>query len=135
MSSSVLFDEVTDSMTVERWKNVKKNALLWRGLDKFGEVYDTVEWDEGPVGQHVHDTCRLNLCNTKKLEQANKRQKKREVDECQPQSSSMSDVCPPTAAPAAKRLRSSLGLIHEKTKCVWCCKTETTKHPDKLKLI
>ena len=48
--------------------------------------------------------------NTKKLEQAQKRQKKREVD------------------PAAKRLRSSLGQIHDKNKCVSCCKPESAKH-------
>ena len=31
----------------------------------------------------------INLCNKRKLEQANKRQKKREVDECLSQSSSI----------------------------------------------
>ena len=46
-----------------------------------------------------------------KTGQANKRQKNREVDECQSQFSSVSDTCFPAAAPAAKRLRSSLGLI------------------------
>ena len=61
-------------------ENVKKKGLLWRRLDTFGEVYDAVEWDEGPVGQHVHDTCMLKLCTTKKLEQVKRRQRKREVD-------------------------------------------------------
>ena len=38
--------------------------------------------------------------------------------------------------PPAKRLRSDLGQIHDKTKCVWCCKPESAKHPDtKLVLI
>ena len=35
----------------------------------------------------MHDSCRLMFSNTKKLEQAQKRQKKREVDQCQSQSS------------------------------------------------
>lgn len=48
----------------------------------------------------------------------------------------MSDVCSPTVTPAAKRLRSSLGLMHDKAKCVWCCKTESARHPEsKLVLI
>ncbi len=119
-----LFDEATDSISsIERWDNIKKKSLLWSGLDKFGNVHATVDWDRCPAGQGVHDSCRLTLCNSKKLEQAKERQKKQEF-RCQSQSSSMSDVCPPAAAPAAKRLRSSLGPIHGRTKCVWCCKTD-----------
>ena len=88
-------------------------------LDKFGDVHATVDWDKGPVGQYVHNTCMLTFSNTKKLE---KRQKKREADESQSHFSSVSEVCPPDVAPLAKRLRSSLGVIHDKTKCVWYCK-------------
>ena len=40
----------------------------------------------------MHDSCRLMFSNTKKLEQAQKRQKKREVDQCQSQSSSIAEV-------------------------------------------
>ena len=36
--------------------------------------------------------CRLMFSNTKKLELAQKRQKKREVDQCQSQSSSIAEV-------------------------------------------
>ena len=59
--------------------------------------------------------CRLMFSNTK-LEQAQKRQKKHEVDQCQSQSSSIAEVSSQDEAPAAKRLRSSLGLIHDKNK-------------------
>ena len=71
---------------------------------------------------------RLMFSNTKKLEQAQKRQKKCEVDQCQSQSSSIAEVSSQDEAPAAKRLRSSLGQIHDKNKCVWCCKPESAKH-------
>ena len=58
------------------------------------------------------------------------------MDECQSQSSSIAEVSSQDEAPAAKRLRSSLGLIHDKNKCVWCCKPESEKHPEsKLLLI
>ena len=124
-------DEATESITsIERWENLKKKSLLWSGLDKFGDVYANVDWDKGPVGQCVHDACRLTLSNANKLEQAKKRQRKREIEDNQCQSSSLSDVCSPAPAPASKRLRSSLGVIHDKTKCVWCCKTESAKHPE-----
>ena len=67
---------------------------------------------------------RLMFSNTKKLGQAQKRQKKREVDQCQSQSSSIAKV----SSQDDKRLRSSIGLIHDKNKCVWCCKPESAKH-------
>ena len=50
-------------------------------------------------------------------------------------------VCPscssfPTATPPAKQLQLTLGPIHDKAKCVCCCKTESAKHPEsKLALI
>ncbi len=47
----------------------------------------------------MHDSCRLTFSNTKKLEQAQKRQKKHEVDECQSQSSSI-EVSSQDEAPA-----------------------------------
>ena len=113
-----LCNEAADAISKESWVSLEKKALLWSGLDKFGDVHATVDWGKGPIGQCVHDTCRLNLSSTKKLEQATVRQKKRELNECQAQSSSVPRVPSPTAPPAAKRLRSTLGVIHDKTKCV-----------------
>ena len=72
---------------------------------------------------------RLTLCNSKKLEQAKKCHTQERLDEAQSQCSSISNVCSPNEVPAAKRLRSNLGVIHDKTKCVWCCKAESTKNP------
>ncbi|KAK7063262.1 hypothetical protein SK128_016857 [Halocaridina rubra] len=93
-------DEVIDSITsTEKWENLKTKALLWRGLDKFGDVYGTVDWDKGPVRQYVYDTCRLTLSSGKKLEKTINRQRKWEVDESQGQSSSKSNDCFPAAAP------------------------------------
>lgn len=79
---------------------------------------------------------RLTLGNARKLEQAKKREQKRVLDEGQSQSSPSAEVSSPAIAPPAKRLQSSLGLIHDKMKCVWCCKGESPKHPEtKLSLI
>ena len=131
-----LCDEATDSISsIERWENIKEKALLWSGLDKFGKVYATVDWHKGPTGLCVHSTCALTLWNAKKLEQAKKRQKKEEANQCQSQSLSTSvpaAALSPTATPPAKRLRSTVGPIHDKAKCVWCCKTESAKHPESL---
>lgn len=72
-----LCNEATDAIVhLESWENLKQKALLWSGLDKFGNVYATVDWDKGPGGQCVHKACKLTLWNVNKLQQAKKRQKK-----------------------------------------------------------
>ena len=45
----------------KRWDNLKNRALLWRSLDKFGEVYDTVEWHKGAKGYVMHENVELLL--------------------------------------------------------------------------
>ena len=61
---------------IERWESIRQKALLWKGLEVFMNALG--------VG-HVCmiPACRLMFSNTKKLGQAQKRQKKREVDQCQ----------------------------------------------------
>ena len=51
---------------------MKEKVLLWSGLDMFGDVHATVDWDKGPVGEYVINTCMLTFSNTKKLGQAKK---------------------------------------------------------------
>ena len=68
----------------------------------------------------------------------NRPPKKREVNECQAAiicvSCSFSNCASSSQTPAIYSRGD--GVIHDKTKCVWCCKTEMAKHPEsKLKLI
>jgi len=75
-----LCDKANDSISlIERWETIKQKALLWSDLDKFGNVYATVDWDNGPAGQCVHDLSRLTLCNSNKLEQAKKRHTQKDL--------------------------------------------------------
>ena len=54
--------EATDAIgTVESWTNIKEKAQLWSGLDKFGDVFESVDWENGPGKQCVHKTCKLTL--------------------------------------------------------------------------
>ena len=72
-----LCNAATDAITSDkRWVNLKKKALLWSCLDKFGDIYKTVNWENGPSRKYIHDSCRLTICNSKKLEQAKTWQKK-----------------------------------------------------------
>ena len=62
----------------DRWNNFKDQALLWRGLDRFGEVYDTVDWKKGDTGYVMHDKCRMIFMTKRRLEQAKKRKEKQD---------------------------------------------------------
>jgi len=129
-----LCDKANDS--ISSIETIIQKALLWRDLDKFGNVYATVDWDNGPVGNvsmiHVCSPCVIPR-NWSKLR---KDTHKKDLTKLKSQCSSISNVCSPAEVPAAKRLQSNLGVIHDKTKCVWCCKTESTKNPGtKLALI
>ena len=32
-------------------------SLNWKGCDRFGNVYDSVDLELGPLGKHVHASC------------------------------------------------------------------------------
>ena len=116
-----------DNLGKEAWEKLKLKAFNWKGLDMFGNVYDTVNWQQGPSGKHVHGNCRFDISSSDKLNRAKTRQQKRERD-------SASHECPDDhdlAGPAPKCLRSSVGIVHNKNLCVWCMKPEDTKHPER----
>jgi hypothetical protein len=46
-----------DNLRKEAWEKLKLKAFNWKGLDMFGNVYDTVNWQQGPSGKHVHGNC------------------------------------------------------------------------------
>ena len=41
-------DEAADAISTESWDSLEKKALLWSGLDKFGDVHATVDWVKVP---------------------------------------------------------------------------------------
>ena len=46
-----LCDKAIDSISlIERWETIKQKALLRSDHDTFGNVYVTVDWDNGPAG-------------------------------------------------------------------------------------
>ena len=65
----------------------------------------------------------MTLFNARKLEQAKTRQLKQAQQNTDSHSQHTSEPASSAiAAPPTKRLRSSMGPIHDRTKCVWCCK-------------
>ena len=39
--------EGIDKITFDKWSKILTNAKEWKGLDKFGEVWDTTNWEDG----------------------------------------------------------------------------------------
>ena len=67
-----------DSISKETWDKLKLKAFNCKGLDKFGNVYDTVDWEMGPCGKHLHSNCRFDISSSDKLNRSKTRQQKRE---------------------------------------------------------
>ena len=113
----------TDTISIERWSKLKEKTKEWRGLDKFGCVYETTQWDQSEERIYIHTNCYLTLSSKRTLEQAKKRKKDRDSDEKPtsiPQDEREQEFQP--SSPKPKRLRSSIGgPLHQQGKCVCVC--------------
>ena len=52
-----------DKITDDKWTKIKANAEQWRSLDRFGDVWDNVNWDNGQHGLYMHNSCYISLCS------------------------------------------------------------------------
>ena len=43
-------DEFEKAIKTIDWENLKVKASKWKGLDKYSDVYDSVDWEEGYAG-------------------------------------------------------------------------------------
>ena len=67
-------DEIR-SFTQEQWDNFKLTALKWKDLDKFGDVCERINCENGP--QNIcHRNCVSYMQTSRKLEQTKNRSKK-----------------------------------------------------------
>ena len=119
--------DIVNNISSVKWDNFRKKSELWQDLDIFGNVYTSVNWDNGPTGFSYHENCKIDFTSSRKLEQAFGRKDKLSSSEnCDTPSTSQIDH--ELQVPAAKRLRSSLGVVHDKNLCVWCRKCDDPKH-------
>ena len=58
-----------DKITLDKCSKIQTNAKEWKGLDKFGDVWDTTNWEDGQQGRFTHNSCYITLCSLKKREQ------------------------------------------------------------------
>ena len=62
------------------WENLKIKGSKWKGLDKYSNVYDSVDWEEGSAGFVWHKSCEIEICGERKLQQALNRKRKNDVN-------------------------------------------------------
>ena len=69
-------DEDKSNLSAEAWERMKDKAKDWKDLPKFGNVYDTINWEAGPNGVFFHKRCRTALASQRGLQQAVRKKKK-----------------------------------------------------------
>ena len=117
----------------DSWNNMKIQVQARHGLDKFGNVYEQFEWENGPVGIYFHKTCRTVFASQRTLEQVKGRKNNLEVlsitspIEC----AETSKECSAHMPEKSRLHRSSTGPLHDKDLCVWCMKPEDCKHAER----
>ena len=114
----------TDNISDSKWESLQSNFKNWSRLDKFGDLYSTIPWKDGPKSYYMHQTCYFSISSSEKLAKAEQRKKEQSDNaQCSSQTSvsempNHSDEEKEQQLPT-KRLRSSLcGPFHNKIKGV-----------------
>lgn len=124
-------DEDKSNLSAEAWERMKDKAKDWKDLPKFGNVYDTINWEAGPNGVFFHKRCRTALASQRGLQQAVRKKEnlqKQLTEETQGMHSQEQQQ-------SSGRSSRSSGLLHGKQLCIWCMKPEDLKHSNKLCII
>ena len=68
-----------ETISEERWKNLKAKSKEWIGLDHFGDIYNKTNWDTDRESSYLHELYLAKIGWKKDLESAMKRACKREL--------------------------------------------------------
>ena len=107
----------------EKWENFRLAAKKWSGLDTYGDVFIKTDWKSGWEGKFWHKMCKLNISTEKKLKQALKRKEAAKSPDEKSDDAVNEDERPAT--------RKSVGIIHDKSACIWCTRGYDERHPDR----
>ena len=120
-----------DEITLKKWKNTEDQSKKWIGLDTFESVFTAVDQKLDPAGLFMRD---IRLCRARKLAQTEKRKEKQSQNVVSQDEISFNSSTTVTnksfSSPQPKRTQSA-GIIHDKTKCIWCFKGPDQKHPNR----
>ena len=58
-----------------QWKNFKKTSMQWKELDKYGGIYDGIDWEKSPIHEQsiFHRKCVTCMQTSAMLTQAKNR--------------------------------------------------------------
>ena len=123
--------ELIDKTTLKKWKNRKQKSKKWASLDTFESVFTTVDWKLWLTGLFMHDSCCIKLCSPRKLYQEEilkEKQLQSVVSEDRSSCSSSTTVTDESfSSPPPKRTHTA-GIVHNKTKDIWCFKFLPSEH-------
>jgi len=122
-------DEDRSNTTPEMWANLKSLALQWHGHDRFGTVYETVNWDGRPKNVFFHQVCKITLFSKRHVQLAKTRHGKAAAAKEILVEEQSSSGATPAPTEISRRLSRTSGPIHDKNLCVWCMKARDEKHP------
>ena len=84
----------SDIISQAKWESLQSKTRNWSGLDKFGSVYESTSWKDGPRDHYMHQSCYISISSSDKLEKARQRKsKEHEIDQC-PLTTSSSETQP-----------------------------------------
>jgi len=66
-------EDSLDGISSGKWQSLQEKAANWQGLDRFGNVYESVNWEKGHKDLYMHKECYLTVSSKRKLQQAEKR--------------------------------------------------------------
>ena len=121
-------------LTLTSWKALREKSKLWVGLDRFGECYDTISWENQGTDNCLHQSCKLWMYSKRLLEQAIKRKKLKDNDILEPTQMQV-DIQTSHNQSARVPTRETTGQLHKKDCCIWCMMPEDKRHKGILKLI
>ena len=107
-----------DKITLKKWKNIEGQSKKWTGLDILESVFTTADWNLGPTGLSMHDSCYIKLCSPRKLTQAEKRKQKQLqhiVSEDESGFKSNTAVTDNSFSSLPNERTHTVGIVHDKT--------------------
>ena len=114
------------------WESLQKKSELWVGLDTFGKVAETVNWNASPCSYFMHTQCKIKLYNSRALDQAKKRKEKLESATHGSEENDEKDQVQLKDDNSTRSTRKSFdGITHSKYLCIWCMKSEDKRHKNR----
>ena len=62
----------------EKWGALHAKSEKWEGLDKYGDLHKSIEWNAGPANKYIHNSCYTSISSPRTFKQAVNRKEKQQ---------------------------------------------------------